>query len=530
MRREYRNQLRCGCLSDSPYRWISRLGAGSSGEVWAAVRGGHEVAVKVLRSRPGSAHAEALRREMRLGPILAGHPNIVAVDKVEDVSGALHLEMEWVRGPSLADVLVWRSAHGQPPLPASVVIPWAISVLEALDWAGSRVAPSQPSSFVHRDIKPANLLLDTDGRLRITDFGIARAEAELGFQTTHTGIVKGSPRYMAPEILTENKVDARADQFSLGTVMYQLLAGEALYRSKELAATLIEAMEAEVEPRIAMWDGPLRVKKALRTMLAKDPRHRYTNHRVAADSLRALRLEGPSVSALLPELLASVRHVEAEASGPSLSRLPDLSSLMEAPTASRDVLVADHTMDLPSLSLDIELPPVSALLDDRDRGDTVPLSRELVDAPTELSVTQGGYEQALIDHLLEPDDTNVTAPIPIHPEDEEDTVMKSLDDIARELNLLEGHSLDEHTVASEEVPDTSTNTDVDGRNERTVVLPDLDVPPPPPPRTPHGAAPEQVKPRGVPLWAYAAVGCSVVGLALAVMVAGVAVGLFLAAR
>lgn len=499
------------------------------------------MAVKLLKSREGSAHAEALRREMRLGPILAGHPNIVAVDHVESVDGALHLEMEWVRGPSLADVMSYRREHRQGPLPPSVVVPWAISVLEALDWAGSRVAPSQPSSFVHRDIKPANLLLDTDGRLRITDFGIARAEAELGFQTTTTGIVKGSPRYMAPEILAERNVDARADQFSLGAVIYELLTGETLYTARDLANTLIEALEADVEPRLDAWeDGPLRLKKALRTMLAKDPRHRFTNHRVAADSLRALRPEGPSLQGVLPQLLSAIRTDETSPAAPAITDLPELIPAADrSPTATDDILLGGNTVDLPSLEIDTDLPPVSALLADRDRGDTVPLRRGAPGDPaTVVSVTQQVYDRELIDQLLEPDseDTGVTKPIPVHPEDEEETVVKSLDELARELGMLEGHSLDEHTVASEEVPDPSTGTDVDlltdRGSERTVVLPDVQVAPPPPPRSgyvqPTPAPTENAG--GLPWWAYAGVGCSVLGLALAVIVAGVAVGLFLASR
>ncbi|MCO4745493.1 MAG: serine/threonine protein kinase [Proteobacteria bacterium] len=513
-------------MQTSPYHWISRLGTGSSGEVWAAVRSGKEIAVKVLRSRPGSAHGEALRREMRLGPILAGHPNIVAVDRVEQVQGALHLEMEWVRGPSLADVLAWRAEKGQPPLPPSVVVPWAIQVLSALDWAGSRVAPTQPSSFVHRDIKPANLLLDTDGRLRITDFGIARAEAELGFQTTHAGTVKGSPRYMAPEILSEAKVDARADQFSLGAVMYQLMMGEPLYRGGDLAATLLEALEADVGPRLDAFNGPIRVRKILTTLLAKDRNHRYTNHRVAADALRALRLSGSGVQTYLPKLLEAVPVEIQDAGGPSLSRLPDLGGFAEYPTGTDDIRLAADTLDLPSLDLDVSIPPVSALLADRDKGDTVPLRRGFLDDPaTERSVTHKGYSSDLARDLAALEDGSVTAPIPMH-DDEEDTVLKSMDELAHELSLL-GIGGDEHTVASIELPEESSLSETDGHNERTVVLPEVEVRAPPPPRTPV-RPPPQVDDGAIPVWVYGAVGCSFVLLALAVVIAGVAVGLLLA--
>ena len=225
-----------------PYQWRTLLGVGSSGEVWGAERDGAPIAVKVLKWVSNPAHAEALRREMRLGPMLAGHPNIVSIHRVVEVEGVLHLEMDWVRGPSLADVIDYWEQNNLEPLPPSVVIPWMVDVLRALDWAGRTVAPAKPSSFVHRDIKPANLMLTQKGVVRITDFGIARAEAELDFQATAAGVVKGSPRYMAPEILEESRVDARCDQFSLGSVLYRLLAGEPLYRSKELGATLLEAL------------------------------------------------------------------------------------------------------------------------------------------------------------------------------------------------------------------------------------------------------------------------------------------------
>lgn len=530
-------------LTTSPYRWITRLGTGSTGEVWGAEREGREIAVKLIRSRPGSAHAETLLREMRLGPMLAGHPNIVAVNHVESVEGVMHLEMEWVRGPSLAAVLYARARAGKGPLPPKVAVHWARSILEALDWAGSHVAPSQPSSFVHRDIKPANLLLDPSGEVRITDFGVARAEVELGFATTNTGIVKGSPRYMAPEVLAERHVDARADQFSLGAVLYELLTGETLYTSRDLANTLIEALEANVEPRLDAWGGPLRLKKSLRTMLAKDPGHRYTNHRVAAESLGALRLEGPSLAEILPDLLTAeplpVTGDLAASSSPRLSELPDLSSA-SAPTSSLtdDVLLDPRTSDVPSLDLELDM---ELLFAESDRGDTVPLKHPMHvperggrstpehpgHPPESATQTRPLFTAELAAKLLENDDSSVTAPIAHGREDDEETEVKSMEDIARELGMLDLVMPDENTVTSVhpgEPENSTTGTDLvlEADDDRTAIL--INVAAPPPPRPGFGPPAK----RGLAWWTYAGVGCLVLIASLTAIAIGTAVGLYLA--
>ena len=91
-----------GCLSESPYHWLAYLGRGSSGEVWAATRDNNPVAVKVLTDvRPQSPHAEAIQREVKIGRLIAGHPGVVAITRVNQYDGVLHLEMDWVHGPNL---------------------------------------------------------------------------------------------------------------------------------------------------------------------------------------------------------------------------------------------------------------------------------------------------------------------------------------------------------------------------------------------------------------------------------------------
>ncbi len=291
-------------MPESPYRWLHRLGSGSAGAVWAAERDGRLVAVKVLHNNNQPAMAETLRREMAIGPIIANHPNVVAVRRVEEVGGTVHLEMDLVPGPSLAQVLEGRIAARRGAVPTSIAVAWAIEVLDALAFVGRAVAPRDPRSFCHRDIKPANLLLDPSGKVRVTDFGVARATAELGFQTTATGIVKGSPRFMAPEVITERAPDARADQFSTAAVLFELITGMALYEGRDLPAVILLAVNADVERRLKLLRGSPELAAVLRRMLAKSADDRFPSPDAAAAALSALRIEGPDIRELLDEFMA----------------------------------------------------------------------------------------------------------------------------------------------------------------------------------------------------------------------------------
>jgi hypothetical protein len=140
--------------------------------------------------------------------------------------------------------------------------------------------------------------------VRITDFGIARAEAELGFQTTQSGIVKGSPRFMAPEVLLENNIAGHSDQFSVGVVLYELLTGVALYRGQTLPEILMLAMQANVDEQLAAIDAPRPLVAVLRRMLSRSPADRYPDHEQAALALASVPLVGVRVHHMLSELLA----------------------------------------------------------------------------------------------------------------------------------------------------------------------------------------------------------------------------------
>ncbi len=201
------------------------LGAGATAEVYRVRRatGGRPFALKVLRS-PHPVLLLRLAREARLQARLR-HPNVIAAHRLLEVDGAPALLMEYVEGPTLAAFL-----RSQRPAPRQ-----AEALARGL-LAGA--AAAHAAGLVHRDLKPANVLLDTaagPGELtpRIADFGLARAlagepedEAQPGALSTRTGVALGTPAYMAPEQrLDASRVDARADVWSLGVMLYELLTG-----------------------------------------------------------------------------------------------------------------------------------------------------------------------------------------------------------------------------------------------------------------------------------------------------------------
>jgi serine/threonine protein kinase len=286
------------------------------------------MAVKVMSDlRSDSPHAEAIQREMKLGPRLADHPGIVAVRNVERVNGVLHLEMDWVQGPSLEHVLDGRIRTQAGPLPTSLCVSWMADVLDTLHWACNTLAPEAPDGFVHRDIKPANLLISEAGVIRVSDFGMALASTEFDFEQTDTRTVKGTPRFMAPEALREQTIDARADQFSVGAVLYEMLTLKPLYRGASMHEVLALALTADVEAALQEYDGPPRVATVLHRLLSADPDHRYLTHASAADALRNLDIEGPEVGSILGQLLDAALGPEPSESWPRVP-LPTLHNAM----------------------------------------------------------------------------------------------------------------------------------------------------------------------------------------------------------
>lgn len=255
-----------GHLVAGRYRLVRRVGTGAMGVVWE----GHDerlnrpVAIKRLLLRPGAAQAksaDAVARCLREGRIAARlhHPNAITVFDVVDEDGVPNLVMEFVPARSLATVIAEDG-----PLPPAEVAAIGAQVAGAL-------AAAHGEGIVHRDLTPANVLLGEDGSAKLTDFGISRAADDVA--VTKTGLVAGTPAYLAPEVAHGADPTAASDVFSLGATLYAAVEGEPPFGLGPNVLGLLHAVAGGTinPPRRS---GPL--TDALLALLTADPDDRPT--------------------------------------------------------------------------------------------------------------------------------------------------------------------------------------------------------------------------------------------------------------
>ncbi len=265
-----------------------RLGAGGMGEVYAAYDPGldRRIAVKLLHRDLGEHAADRLRREARTMARLS-HRNLVAVHDVGEHDGRLFLAMELIEGSTLRG---WARER-----------PWR-EILRAYLDAGRGLAAAHDAGVIHRDFKPDNVLIGKDGRVAVTDFGIARrrehfvedakpaARAMFEPALTVTGAMIGTPLYMSPEQLDGGAADARSDQFAFAVALWESLHGaHPLVAPGSDLEELREAMrrgDALVPPPGPV---PVRIDKALVRALAPDPAARWPSLRALFDEIDVLR-------------------------------------------------------------------------------------------------------------------------------------------------------------------------------------------------------------------------------------------------
>ncbi|MCT2588137.1 serine/threonine-protein kinase [Actinophytocola gossypii] len=266
-----------GGLVAGRYRLGQRLGSGAMGIVWQAhdERLHRTVAIKQMLLQPGLTDAQAeesRRRSMREGRIAArlAHPNAITVYDVAEHDGDPWLIMEYLPSKSLATVLSERGTL--PPAEAAAIGAQVASALVAAHAAG----------IVHRDIKPANVLLAEDGTVKITDFGISRATGDV--TVTATGMLAGTPAYLAPEVAKGENPTPAADVFSLGSTLYTAVEGHSPFGLSENTLALLYAVAAGkiTPPRQA---GPLTA--LLMQLLRVDPNER-PSLTTARDALAAV--------------------------------------------------------------------------------------------------------------------------------------------------------------------------------------------------------------------------------------------------
>ncbi|MGQ0715313.1 MAG: protein kinase domain-containing protein [Gemmatimonadaceae bacterium] len=253
------------------------LGAGGMGAVFLAddLTLERTVAIKVLP--PDMSRDERVvarfQREAKTAAKL-DHSNIIPIHRVESEGGLHYFVMKYVTGRSLESLL-----DAGEPLP----IPFATRVLLE---AAAALGHAHARGVVHRDVKPANIMLGADDQVVLTDFGISKV-GDLTSQLTQTGMIIGTPYYMAPEQATGREVDGRADQYSLAVLGYQLFTGKLLFTG-DSAHTIIYRHVSEVPPRLSAQrpDVPAAVDAAIARALSKHPEERFATMEKFAAAVR----------------------------------------------------------------------------------------------------------------------------------------------------------------------------------------------------------------------------------------------------
>jgi TolB-like protein len=364
---------------------VRKLGEGGMGVVYAAHDDRLDRPVAIKRIRPGHTGGQERQRFWREARAAASvnHPNVCQLYEIDEDRDGLFLAMELLDGEPLSD----RLARG--PLPAGDAIQIALAVLSAL-------AALHQKGIVHRDLKPSNIFLSAHG-VKLLDFGLARplvgpagsAESDL----TQPGVVFGTPRYLAPELIEGRIADARSDLFVLGVVFYEMLVGQPPFRGDSVVA-VAHAILRDEPPALSGSPGVVGLDRIVHRALRKPVLERYQTAEAFAQDLRSTLLgtDTADVSRIRPmsrlvvlpfRMLRPDPSIEflafslADAVSSAVSGLP---SLVVRSTAVASRFAAD-TPDIAALSksLDVDLILLGTLL---SSGDQVRVSAQLLDAPS----------------------------------------------------------------------------------------------------------------------------------------------------
>jgi serine/threonine protein kinase len=389
------------------FRIERKLGEGGMGVVFAARddRLGRTIAVKTLSAPANDESAQQrLWREARAAASV-NHPNVCQIYEVGEEDGRLFMAMELLEGESLAERL-----HRSPMSPDQAVS-IALSMLAALSALHAR-------GIVHRDLKPSNVFLTVHG-VKLLDFGLARPQvdgsATINSELTRTGMVVGTPRYMSPEQAAGEAVDARADLFAAGAILFEMLAGRPAFSGRNLIDVL-HATRHEQPPALTGSPAVAAVDRVIRQAMAKEPADRPVSADAMAESLRAIRgLQTGGTPALAQALTRIVvlpfRVLRPDPETDFLSfSLPDAiatslsgnSSLIVRSSAVAARFVAD-TPDLKALAAeaDVDRVVIGTLL---RSGDQLRASAQLVDAPGGTLLTSHSVQSSLGDLFSLQDD------------------------------------------------------------------------------------------------------------------------------
>ncbi len=285
------------------YKILSLLGRGGMGEVFLAqdTKLGRNVALKLLPPEftRDAQRVQRFRQEARAASAL-NHPNIITIFAIDEVDGTQFIATEFIDGVTL------RQRLSDSAVTANEALDITIQIANAL-------AEAHAAGIIHRDIKPENVMLRRDGIVKVLDFGLAKLTgmriAEFGSrkeetatptqspnphsairnpQLTAPGVVMGTPRYMSPEQIRGQAVDARSDIFSLGVVLYEMLAGHVPFVGDTTADTIAAILKHEPAP---LSQTPIELQRLVSKALAKDRAVRWINVKDLLDELKSLKRE-----------------------------------------------------------------------------------------------------------------------------------------------------------------------------------------------------------------------------------------------
>jgi serine/threonine-protein kinase len=344
-----------------PYEVIAPLGAGGMGEVWLArdSRLGREVAVKILPEEVASDPSRLRRFEMEARSASAlNHPNIVTIYDIGSADPVPWIAMERVEGKTLRELIL------SGPLPVKSLLQIAAQIADGLGQA-------HEAGIVHRDLKPENVMVTKEGLVKILDFGLAKVTrtdsgsgeaSQVPTETgTSPGVVMGTVGYMSPEQASGAVVDFRSDQFSFGSILYEMATGKRPFQKETVIDTLSAILHEEPKPVAQLNpEVPAPLRWIVERCLAKDPGARYAATEDLARDLAGVRQRVSELSGTEAALSPGARRA---------SRGPLLWGLAAAALLAGSVAgflfrgpVSGRSRGAPLMRLNLAFPPEESLV------------------------------------------------------------------------------------------------------------------------------------------------------------------------